>query len=236
MRMRRWLAFFLCLSLVAIPVGAEEPVKYAALTFDEGNCSYFTQKLLDGLQEREAKATFFLSGERLASQPELARRILDGKHEIGIHSDHHAPVDKRSRRQIAADLAAARSLLPEGCRVKWYRSAGKVSDGLWQVAQVKNLAFLGWSAAGAQSDPVRDGDVVRLRCGCASEVAGALGLVERLQADGFRLVTVSELSRIRGYTPRSGNTYHAFPRKKLRVMDDRTVFCPKGESAVPNRS
>ena len=43
----------------------EEP-SYVALTFDDGPRRGTTTRLLDGLRERGANATFFLVGERLA--------------------------------------------------------------------------------------------------------------------------------------------------------------------------
>ena len=43
----------------------EEP-NYVALTFDDGPRRGTTARLLDGLRERGASATFFLVGERLA--------------------------------------------------------------------------------------------------------------------------------------------------------------------------
>ena len=40
--------------------------KYVALTFDDGPRRDTTARLLDGLRQRGASATFFLVGERLA--------------------------------------------------------------------------------------------------------------------------------------------------------------------------
>ena len=48
----------------------EEP-SYVALTFDDGPRRGTTARLLDGLRERGASATFFLVGERLAGNEDL---------------------------------------------------------------------------------------------------------------------------------------------------------------------
>ena len=55
--MRRILAMILCLSLLAFPVRGAEDEKYVALTFDDGPSGRFTRRLLDGLAERDARAS-----------------------------------------------------------------------------------------------------------------------------------------------------------------------------------
>ena len=55
-----------------IPAG--EP-RYVALTFDDGPRRSTTARLLDGLRERGASATFFLVGEQLAGNEDLIRRM-----------------------------------------------------------------------------------------------------------------------------------------------------------------
>ena len=63
--MRRLLCLVLCLTFLIFPVqAAQKNEKYVALTFDDGPSGRFTRRLLDGLAERDAKATFFLCGYR----------------------------------------------------------------------------------------------------------------------------------------------------------------------------
>lgn len=59
------------------------------LTFDDGPSEENTEKVLDILAERGIKATFFLVGENVAKNPEIARRIVEEGHTIGIHSNTH---------------------------------------------------------------------------------------------------------------------------------------------------
>ena len=58
--MRRLILAVLCLQLLAAPM--PEPAKYVALTFDDGPSGRYTRRLLDGLEERNVKATFLLCG------------------------------------------------------------------------------------------------------------------------------------------------------------------------------
>jgi peptidoglycan-N-acetylglucosamine deacetylase len=56
-----------------------------ALSFDDGPHPTFTPQVLDILRRHEAKATFFLIGERALRYPELVARIKAAGHEIGNH-------------------------------------------------------------------------------------------------------------------------------------------------------
>lgn len=59
------------------------------LTFDDGPSAENTARILDILKARGIRATFFLVGENVRNHPEMARRIVEEGHTIGIHSDSH---------------------------------------------------------------------------------------------------------------------------------------------------
>ena len=56
-----------------------------ALSFDDGPHPEFTPQVLEILKQHEAKATFFLIGERALRYPEVVARIRAEGHEIGNH-------------------------------------------------------------------------------------------------------------------------------------------------------
>jgi peptidoglycan-N-acetylglucosamine deacetylase len=64
---------------------ADKP-RTVAVTFDDGPHPDGTPRMLDILARHEANATFFLAGEQVVKRPELARRILEEGHAIGIYS------------------------------------------------------------------------------------------------------------------------------------------------------
>jgi len=59
------------------------------LTYDDGPGRLATPKLLDLLMAEEAKATFFLLGRNVQSDPEALGRMRDEGHELGSHSQSH---------------------------------------------------------------------------------------------------------------------------------------------------
>lgn len=222
--MRRILAFFLCMGLLCGQVlGAEE--KYVALTFDDGPSGRFTRKLLAGLQEREVKATFLLCGYRLETYPELAEQIHAQGHEIGLHGYSHKDMAKMSRGEMCKELEKTIALLPRGCTpVFWRPPGGSESKVISDVAEQMGFSILSWSVdprdwalhdAGAVEtaviSKVRSGDVVLMHDLSDSSVEAALVIVEKLKAQGFRFVTVSDLARLQGVQLQPGKTYRCFP-------------------------
>lgn len=143
--MRRFLAVLAVLSLLVIPVDAAETTKYVALTFDDGPSGRYTRRLLDGLWEREVKATFLLCGYRIQDYPDITRRIFDEGHEIGYHGYTHKSMEKMSRRGVASEIMDTQALLPEGCEPVFLRPPGGCcSDAVRQVAEARRLAILSW--------------------------------------------------------------------------------------------
>jgi peptidoglycan/xylan/chitin deacetylase (PgdA/CDA1 family) len=80
------------------------PEKYVAITFDDGPSGRFTRRLLDGLEERDVKATFFLFGYRLKDYKTLAKRIYDEGHEIGLHGYSHENLGKMTEKELRQEM------------------------------------------------------------------------------------------------------------------------------------
>lgn len=214
---------------------AETEEKYIALAFGEGlGDGYF--RLLEELERRNANATFFLSTSHLEQAPGLAEEMLAGGHEIGLRCGSRGNMGAMSRRRIAGELAAARKLLPEGCKVRFLLpDGGECSDGARQVAEVTGLAILDCpvdpkklairdtAAVGrALLEQVRDGDVVLLSSGTERDMNGALNLIDLLKNGGFTLLTVSELAEKQDVRIKPGAFYSSFPAGE--VLFDRNCF------------
>lgn len=225
--MRRIFAAVLAASFLVMPVRAVD-AKYVALTFDDGPSGKYTRQLLDGLYDRGVKATFFLCGYRIRQYPDITQRIHDEGHEIGCHGYSHKNMKAMSRRDIAAEIADTQALLPEGCNPKFLRPPGGCcSDGVRQVAEVRNLAILSWSVdprdwatrdtaaiETAVLENIQDGDIVLLHDMTASSVQAALDIVDALIEEDFEFVTVSQLAKLRNTRLKPGQVYTRFPKKE----------------------
>lgn len=223
--MRRILLVLLCAFLLgSVPVRAEE-VRYVALTFDDGPSGRFTRRLLEGLDERGVQATFLLCGYRLETYQSLAQKIHESGHEIGLHGYTHRDMTTLSRQELLKEIRETKKLLPSDCQPVFLRPpGGSESKLVEQVARQEGLSILNWSVdprdwavhdalavEAAVVGQVCDGDVILLHDLSDSSVDAALAIIDRLQKDGFRFVTVSKLAALRGIVPQPGQVYQSFP-------------------------
>lgn len=221
--MRRLTAFFLSLCLL-FPAGPAPKPKYLALTFDDGPSGKFTRRLLDGLEERNVKATFLLCGYRMELYPELTERIVREGHEIGIHGYSHKSMGSMGKADILREIQDTAALLPPGYRPAFLRPPGGiVTARVREAAGEAELAILSWdvdpkdwsvqnaeTVKNAVVNHVKDGDIILLHDMFDSSVDAALAIVDTLQEQGYTFVTASELAALRGITPEYGKEYHFF--------------------------
>lgn len=78
-----------------------------ALTFDDGPHPQFTPKILDILQRKNVKATFFIVGVYAQQYPELVKRIQAEGHSIASHSMTHPMLTKLSDTKLQWEISEA---------------------------------------------------------------------------------------------------------------------------------
>ena len=230
--MKKPLLFLLAVLLLAWPVLAEdgqEPAGYIALTFDDGPSGPITERLLDGLRDRDAHATFFLCGYRMDQYPAPLSRYVSEGHELGVHSWDHVDQTRLSVDDLHRDVkqTAQKIFTVTGVRPTLLRPPGGAwNENVKREAAGESLSILLWSVdprdwatrdadavLTAMAASVGDGDVVLLHDMSDSSVDAALRLIDRLSAQGYRFVTVTELAAIRGVSLAPGEVYRALPGK-----------------------
>lgn len=94
-----------------------------AITFDDGPNPSVTPKVLELFERYNAKATFFLIGQRVRVFPELAREIAVRGHAIGNHTETHPSLTFLSPGRITEELESCDDAIAEatGKRPRWMR-------------------------------------------------------------------------------------------------------------------
>ncbi|MEM1232441.1 MAG: polysaccharide deacetylase family protein [Pseudomonadota bacterium] len=127
-----------------------------AMTIDDGPDPDTTPDILAALARHEARATFFLIGERMQAYPELVQLILDQGHELGNHMMHDQVSARLSIETFDANLAEAHELLAGYGGSPWFRpGSGWYNDGMlealapydYRIALASSLPIdprLGW--------------------------------------------------------------------------------------------
>lgn len=117
----------------------------------------YLDSILDLLDERQLKGTFFCVGEMGTLFPEVVRKIHDRGHEIGCHSNVHTWLNKMNRDEVYEDTRQAIDSLQQciGQRVVSYR-APAFSIGKENVWAFEVLAECGIERDASVYPAVRD--------------------------------------------------------------------------------
>lgn len=212
------------------PAQVEQPAsdggeKLIALTFDDGPSPSNTPRLLDGLAQRGVQATFFLVGSMVESRPDLAERIAGEGHQIGVHTyDHASSTGLRglSREGFEQQVGVTARLLTQLTGQTEFALRppyGFVDDGVlaWSPGPVVlwSVDPEDWKYRDAARvarhiiSNAEDGAIILLHDIFSTSVDAALEVVDALQAEGYRFVTVDRLFVERGVEVRQGEIYHS---------------------------
>lgn len=150
-------------------VRGPEGARGVALTFDDGPDPSTTREVLDVLDKRGAKATFFVIGAKAAKHPEIVRAIVERGHEVGVHSFAHDRLfSLRSEKRVRADLERAVRTLEEitSTRPLLFRPPiGHTNPTIARVADQLDLVVVGWSVAARDGVARASADAVVARVG-----------------------------------------------------------------------
>ena len=81
-----------------------------ALTFDDGPASE-TKKILNVLEEENVSATFFVTGESIEKNPDIFKKLVESKNEIGSHSFTHDKLNFERGQRINSSISSNDKLL-----------------------------------------------------------------------------------------------------------------------------
>ena len=189
----------------AVQSSAVRPLQ-VALTFDDGPHQTCTPALLNGLKQREVKATFFLMGENIAGKEPLVQRMQAEGHLIGNHGYRHIQMTKEEAEQACADIEQTEKLIQSitGKRPEYLRPP--YGDWNEQLECRVNLTTVLWNVDSLDwkfqntdrivrrvEKDVKDGDIILMHDIFSTSVEAALRIVDDLQKRGYEFVTVEEL-------------------------------------------
>lgn len=133
------------------PLGVEDRTSSGegyALTFDDGPHAQGTPAVLEILARERVQATFFLVGEQVRRNPQLAREIVDAGHEIALHCDRHRNLLRLSPWQVREDIERALDTIETttGRSPRFYRPPyGVLNAAALRIAHKRGWRTMLWS-------------------------------------------------------------------------------------------
>lgn len=222
---RKWaavLALVLAVNLV-LPARAGA-AKLVAITFDDGPNKTWTPKVVEALDRRGVKGTFFMVGGWVATKEELVRQMVRSGHQVANHTWEHLDLQDLSGQDVKYQVEKSREKLSEvtgqsaflvrtpfGVRTEKVRAALNAPLILWSQDPAKGKQVSGEKMASSVISTIRDGDIILLHDSTEANLDAACRIIDALQPKGYDFVTVDELFRLRGVTPQRGQIYKSVP-------------------------
>lgn len=184
-----------------------------ALTFDDGPGEY-TDELLDCLEENNAHATFFMLGQNVSAYPDAPKRMLELGCEIGSHSWDHTQLTTIDIDSVAKQFTDTDNALIDACGQAASVARAPYGDGNSDIYNTVGKPFFMWSldtedwklldADGdynaVMNGDLTDGSIILMHDIHEPSVQAALRLIPDLIAQGYKLVTVSEMAEAKNVT------------------------------------
>ncbi|WP_042365159.1 polysaccharide deacetylase family protein [Streptacidiphilus neutrinimicus] len=182
-----------------------------ALTFHGQGDPAAARSLLTEAERAGARITVMAVGSWLDSYPEMAKRVLDGGHELGNHTQNHVAISTLSADAAYAEIERCAQRLRQltGSIGAWFRPSQAQDCTDVVAAQARRAGYahclsydvdsLDYTDPGASAvthtvlGQARAGSVVSMHFGHAGTVAALPAILDGLRQRGLRAVTTSEL-------------------------------------------
>ena len=180
-----------------------------SVTFDASWGGDQTLRILDILDEYNAKATFYLVGIWVDKYPELVKEIHARGHEIGNHSDKHDHMTKLSADAIRKDLDAISDKVETltGQRPTLFRPPyGDYNNQVVSVAREEGYEVIQWSVDSLDwknrgtedlikraTDNVHKGDIILFHNDSKYILDALPSILKHYQQQGFTMVPTRDI-------------------------------------------
>ncbi len=185
-----------------------------ALTFDDGPKTSVTSRILDSLQANGGRATFFMLGSNVNANAGVIQRMVAQGCEVANHTHDHKYISKIGAEGIVSQVGATNQKIAAVCGVTpaiMRPPGGYIDSASLSVLGTMGMPAIMWSIDTRDWEHrnpqktiesvlghVRDGDIILMHDIYGTTADAAQVLIPALTAQGYQLVTVSELAACRG--------------------------------------
>lgn len=180
--------------------------KRVALTFDDGPHPTVTTQILEHLDQYDAKATFFMLGNRIQYYPDIAVDVVARGHEVGNHTWSHPLLTKESLETVMHEFNITEQMIIDtlGIQSNIFRPPyGASNDTIDKTIPRPSVNWtidtLDWKHRNANQpisvikQNMHNNAIILMHDIHQSTADGLPAVLEFLHAEGYQFVTVSEL-------------------------------------------
>lgn len=180
--------------------------KLVALTFDDGPHPEVTPKILEHLDRYNAKATFFMLGNRIQYYPEIAKDVLARGHEIGNHTWSHPILPKLTNEQVMSEFNTTEQVLVNATgqestvfRPPYGSTNDTINTMIPREVVIWSIDTLDWKHRNANTllanvqQQMHNHAIILMHDIHHSTADGVAMVLDHLSKEGYEFVTVSEI-------------------------------------------
>ena len=186
--------------------GQEENRPLAGVAVDDGPSAEYTPRLLDGLKERNIKASFFLLGRNIPGNEEIVERMQEEGHLIGNHTYNHVQLSAISEAEAREEILKTNNIIYE--ITGNYPQYMRPPFGSWKknlelcvemIPVFWNIDTMDWKSQDVSSilnivfAEAEDGAIILMHDEYETSVEAALQIADHLMKEGYEFVTADRL-------------------------------------------
>ena len=196
--------------------------KTVAITFDDGPSSKYNGEFLRVLEENKAHATFFMTGTMMYNCQKCVLNTYNSGNEVASHTYNHINIKNSSIAKVNENIKKTDDLFYSitGSHIKYVRPPyGSYSkENLENVAYpliLWNLDTEDWRYHDVDHivnyvmDNVSDGSIILMHELYETSLQALEILLPKLYAEGYQVVSISELATLQDKTLERGHAYRA---------------------------
>jgi probable sporulation protein (polysaccharide deacetylase family) len=181
--------------------------QYVSLAVNVDWGEEYLPDMLNILAENNIHITFFITGRWCNNNPQLAKSLADAGHEIGNHGYSHASPNASSKEQIIDEIIRTEQAVEQATGLKttlYAPPSGEDEEHVLQAAEEAGYDTILWSVDTIDwqkppADKIVERVIGKLHGGAiilahptASTLEALPILIEKIQAEGYAFVPVSE--------------------------------------------
>ena len=174
-----------------------------ALTFDDAPTDH-SSELLDYLQSKDIKASFFCIGKNIEGREDIIKRMHEEGHLIGNHSfSHKWTVGFKSTSSIAKEIRRTNAIISNitGEEVRFFRPPfGVTNPNIAKALDKIGMKSIGWSIRSLDTilstrsimrrikKGLSQGSIILLHDGVENNIGNTKKVVQIVQANGYKFL------------------------------------------------
>lgn len=200
----------------------DENTKLVAITIDDGPDGSGTKGYLKLIEQTGIRATFFVIGNKIATNGKQLKQMAELKCEIGNHSWSHDYLNTMTVNEIKDEVAKVNkaisvmvpNYISQLVRAPYFAYSNNMYSAIEAPIIDAAKAEVGEDEAATLETllNVKDGDIVLLHSWNTASLKALETAIPTLKEQGVVFVTVSQLFQLQNVTPENGRVYRNIAR------------------------